>query len=434
MNYEETLEYLYTSVPMFQKQGGSAYKEGLSNTKALDKYFNHPHTNYHTIHVGGTNGKGSTSHTLAAILQASGYKVGLYTSPHLIDFRERMRINGEPISKEFVTEFVHTYRTFFEPLAPSFFELTTAMAFLYFASNKVDIAIVEVGLGGRLDCTNLIQPDLSIITNISNDHNQFLGDSLAKIAYEKAGIIKENTPVIIGEYDEETRPVFEQVSSDRKAPLIFASDHLSIDKDKSIRTETGWTYSTSNYGALEGELGGLCQLYNSNTILTATEQLVKLGYNISENSIRKGFADVASSTGLMGRWQKLHQLPALVCDTGHNVAGIKSIVEQIKLQDYDTLHIVIGMVDDKDVNGVLELLPTDASYYFTKANIQRALKVEQLEHLALKHNLKGHSYPTVEEATKAALRNAKPGDFIFVGGSSFIVADLLVWWKTKQLS
>ena len=431
MNYEDTLEYLYNSVPMFQKQGGSAYKEGLSNTKTLDEYFEHPHTKYHTIHVGGTNGKGSTSHTLAAILQAAGYKVGLYTSPHLIDFRERMRINGEPISKEFVVGFVDSHRYFFEPLAPSFFELTTAMAFHYFALNKVDIALVEVGLGGRLDCTNIIQADLSIITNISNDHNQFLGDSLAKIAYEKAGIIKENTPVVIGEDNEETRPVFEQISNERKAPIIFASDCLTIDKNKSIRTDTGWAYNTSKYGVLEGELGGLCQIKNSNTILTAIDQLIKLGYNISDHSIRKGFANIVSSTGLMGRWQKLHQQPTLICDTGHNVAGMSSIIEQIKLQDYETLHIVIGMVDDKDVSGVLELLPTDAIYYFTKANIQRALKVEQLESLALKHKLTGSTYQTVKEATEAALRNSKPTDFIFVGGSSFIVADLLLWWESK---
>lgn len=424
MNYEETLDYLYNSAPLFQHIGKDAYKEGLENTYLLDEHFGHPHRKFRTIHVAGTNGKGSCSHTLAAILQAAGYKTGLYTSPHLIDFRERIRINGIPADKEFVIDFVEKHRAFFEPLHPSFFELTTAMAFHYFAREEVDVAIIEVGLGGRLDCTNIIRPDLCIITNISFDHVQFLGNTLPQIAREKAGIIKEGIPVVIGETTPETKPVFAARAKEMHAPLVFAEEeqllHSSRTDEKGKRI-----YQTEDYANLEGELSGLCQLKNTNTLLSAIRQLKQAGYQIEEADVRKGFSQVCALTGLMGRWQKLEDSPALVCDTGHNVGGISYIIEQLIHQKYEQLHIVIGMVNDKDVSGVLAMLPKDAVYYFTKASVKRALAEKELQQLAARAGLSGDTYPDVEAAVAAARKNAGTNDFIFVGGSSFIVADLL---------
>ena len=424
MTYQETTEYLYNSAPLFQHVGGDAYKEGLSNTHLLDEYFGHPHTKYRTIHVAGTNGKGSCSHTLSAILQTAGYRVGLYTSPHLVDFRERIRVNGEMVSEEYVIRFVEEYRAFFEPLHPSFFELTTAMAFNYFAENHVDVAIIEVGLGGRLDCTNIITPDLSIITNISPDHTQFLGITLAQIAGEKAGIIKRGIPVVIGETTDETRPVFVNKANETNSHIIL-SDELNIVIDSFSDKNGGRIYNTTLYKDLKGELGGLCQEKNTNTILAATEELKRIGYQLTEEQIRHGFAHVRQLTGLMGRWQKLHERPTLVCDTGHNVGGIAYITEQLKTQTYDHLHIIMGMVNDKDVSGVLAMMPQNATYYFTRASVKRALDEKELQALAARFNLHGKTYPTVTKATQAALENAKENDFIFVGGSSFIVADLL---------
>ena len=424
MTYQETISYLFNSAPLFQHVGGDAYKEGLSNTHKLDEYFGHPHRNFRTIHVGGTNGKGSCSHTLAAILQSAGYKVGLYTSPHLVDFRERIRVNGEMVPEGYVIRFVEKHRSFFEPLHPSFFELTTAMAFNYFAESKVDVAVIEVGLGGRLDCTNIITPDLSIITNISFDHTQFLGNTLAQIASEKAGIIKKGVPVVIGECTEETRPIFIQQAKDTNAPIILSDEENLIISSKST-TSNKRVYNTKPYKELNGELGGLCQEKNTNTILTAVAQLNNLGYNLNEEDVRKGFANVCSLTGLMGRWQKLNESPTLICDTGHNVGGISYIVNQIEQQSYKELRIVIGMVNDKDVNGVLAMLPKNAIYYFTKASVKRALDEKQLETLGKEHFLQGRSYTNVMTATKAALEEAEEDDLIFVGGSSFIVADLL---------
>lgn len=408
MNYQNTLTYLYNSAPMFQQVGGSAYKEGLENTRILDKHFGNPHHSFRTIHVAGTNGKGSCSHTIAAILQEAGYRVGLYTSPHLVDFRERIRINGRPIPEEYVVHFVEKERSFFEPLHPSFFELTTAMAFCYFADEKVDVAVIEVGLGGRLDCTNIIHPDLCIITNISFDHTQFLGDTLAKIAGEKAGIIKKDIPVVIGETTPETKAVFLQRSEEVNAPIIFAEDTTKND-----------------YPGMRTELQGLYQIKNTRTILTALPLLKKAGYHIDEQSVRNGFAHVCELTGLMGRWQKLQDTPTLICDTGHNVGGITYVAEQLKQQNYRQLHIIIGMVNDKDVSGVLALLPKDATYYFTKASVKRALPEEELCKLAAKAGLQGSCYPNVPAAVTAAQEKSHPEDFIFVGGSSFIVADLL---------
>ena len=408
MNYQDTLEYLYNSAPMFQQVGGAAYKEGLENTLTLDAHFGHPHRRYRTIHVAGTNGKGSCSHTLAAVLQEAGYKVGLYTSPHLVDFRERIRVNGVPVPEEYVIRFVEEERSFFEPLHPSFFELTTAMAFRYFADERVDVAVIEVGLGGRLDCTNIIRPDLCVITNISFDHVQFLGDTLAKIAREKAGIIKRGVPVVIGETTPETRPVFEAKAKETDAPIYFAED---CDRE--------------DYPDIKFELKGLYQKKNKQTLLTALPLLKEAGYHIDEQAVRSGFAHVTSLTGLMGRWQKLQNSPTLVCDTGHNVGGIRYIVEQLKEEKYRRLHIVMGMVNDKDVRGVLGLMPKEAVYYFTQASVKRAMPAGRLKELGLEAGLRGECYADVPAAVRAAQKESLPEDFIFVGGSSFIVADLL---------
>lgn len=427
MTYQETITYLYNSAPLFQNIGQGAYKEGLSNTHALDAHFNHPHQSYRTIHVAGTNGKGSCSHTLASTLQAAGYKVGLYTSPHLVDFRERIRVNGEMVSEQFVIDFVAKHRTFFEPLHPSFFELTTAMAFLYFAEQKVDVAVIEVGLGGRLDCTNIIKPDLSIITNISFDHVGFLGDTLSKIAHEKAGIIKPHTPIIIGEHNEETYPVFIAEASEKQAPITFAQETSMItSKESSIDYDI---YQTLILNDLQVALRGYCQENNVNTLLHAINKLRHIGYNINEDAVRKGFAHVCQSTGLMGRWQQLNDSPRLICDTGHNIGGFQYIVPQILAQPYKQLRIVFGMVNDKDINAVLALMPQHATYYFTQASVARALDCKSLQATAVQYNLHGTTYSTVAEATRMALAEANAEDFIYVGGSSFIVADLLVEWE-----
>ena len=423
MTYEQTTEYLFNCAPLFQQVGSSAYKEGLDNTSLLDEHFGHPHRNYRTIHVAGTNGKGSTSHTLAAILQAAGYKVGLYTSPHLIDFRERIRVNGIPASKQFVVDFVEKERSFFEPLHPSFFELTTAMAFLYFAQEKVDVAIIEVGLGGRLDCTNIIAPDACVITNISPDHTQFLGSTLAQIAGEKAGIIKKGTPVIIGETTPETRIVFTQKAAAECAPIIFAEERAELIDAQPHNS--GIRYSTKSYGTIDAELGGSYQIKNTNTILTVLDTLKEKGYSIGTQDIHKGFANVTATTGLMGRWQKIGSNPTVVCDAGHNIGGISYIVEQLSQQKCDTLRIVFGMVNDKDISSVLAMMPKEATYYFTQASVKRALPSQELAALAAEYGLGGNCYPTVAEALEAARKEAAPGDFIFVGGSCFIVADLL---------
>ena len=408
MNYKDTLDYLYNSAPLFQQIGAGAYKEGLENTWALDEHFGHPHRSFRSIHIAGTNGKGSCSHTLAAILQEAGYKVGLYTSPHLIDFRERIRVNGQPVPEAYVIRFVEEERAFFEPLHPSFFELTTAMAFRYFAEEKVDVAVVEVGLGGRLDCTNIIRPDLCIITNISLDHVQFLGDTLEKIAGEKAGIIKSGIPVVIGETTPETRPVFQKKAEEVGAPIHFAEEEV-----KEVHPD--WEY----------ELKGLYQEKNRRTLWAALPLLQEEGYRIAESDIQAGFAHVVELTGLMGRWQKLQEHPTVVCDTGHNVGGIQYIAEQLRRQVFRRLHIVIGMVNDKDVRGVLALLPREATYYFTQASVKRALPAGQLASLAAEAGLQGTCYPDVPSAVRAAQKESLPEDFIFVGGSSFIVADLL---------
>ena len=411
MDYQDTLAYLYNSVPMFQQVGGAAYKEGLENTLELDAHLGHPHRRFRTIHVAGTNGKGSCSHTLAAILQEAGYRTGLYTSPHLLDFRERIRINGKPIPQEYVVNFVARERPFFEPLHPSFFELTTAMAFRYFADEAVDVTVIEVGMGGRLDCTNIIRPDLCLITNISPDHTQFLGHTLAQIAAEKAGIIKPGIPVVIGETTPETRPVFLHKAQEAGAPIYFAEEEKANKQ--------------ADYPGLDFELKGIYQEKNLRTLLTALPLLIQAGYKLDDRAVRNGFAHVVELTGLMGRWQKLHDLPTVVCDTGHNVGGIRYIVQQLEQQTFRTLRIVIGMVNDKDINGVLALLPRNATYYFTRASVKRALPEQELAALARQAGLAGNCYPDVPTAVRTAQKESLPEDFIFVVGSNFIVADLL---------
>ena len=431
MNYKETIEYLYNVTPLFQNIGKDAYKEGLDNTIELDNYFNHPHKKFKTIHIAGTNGKGSCSHTIAAILQSAGYKTGLYTSPHLVDFSERIRVDGEPIEEEFVVKFVKDHKHFFEPLHPSFFELTTAMAFLYFAQKKVDVAVIEVGLGGRLDCTNIISPDLSIITNISLDHTQFLGTTLPAIAKEKAGIIKSNIPVIIGEYTDETKDVFSEKAKSVNAEIIFAQDNVLIE-NVTTNDNAHFVYQTKNIKDLYGELNGYYQIKNTNTILNAIKKLKDIGYKVNENNVREGFKNVCELTGLMGRWQKLEEKPTIICDTGHNIGGMKYITEQLSNMKYDKLHIVIGMVNDKDINGVMSLLPPNAQYYFTQASVKRALPANEIKNIGNNHGLKGNAYSNVNEALEAAKASASPNDLIFVGGSTFIVSDLIVLYKNHK--
>ena len=416
MNYQETIEYLFNSTPVFEKIGAKAYKPGLQTTFALDEHFGHPHQKYKTIHIAGTNGKGSSSHTLAAILQSQGYKVGLYTSPHLVDFRERIRVNGECVPEQYVIDFVEENRAFFEPLHPSFFDLTTAMALKYFAEQKVDYAVIEVGLGGRLDCTNIITPILSIITNISFDHTQFLGNTLAEIAGEKAGIIKPGVPVVIGEYLLETRPVFENKAKAENAPILFAQD---FDVTRLENSETC---------DVDMELKGSYQERNKKTILAALH-ILRQKLAISDEAIREGFAHVCELTGLRGRWEKLNDAPLTICDTGHNLAGWNYLAPQINAVKAETKHIVFGMVDDKDVAHVLqllkEMLENRVKYYWTQPSTKRAIPVEKLSELALKLGLHGSLYHSVKEAYNAAIENAEKDDFVFVGGSSYVVADLL---------
>ncbi len=417
MNYQETIDYLYNAAPAFEKVGAGAYKEGLYNTHALDEHFGHPHKSYKTIHIAGTNGKGSCSHTIAAILQSAGYKVGLYTSPHLVDFRERIRVNGECISEERVIKFVEEERNFFEPLQPSFFELTTALAFKYFEEQTVDIAVIEVGLGGRLDCTNIITPLLSVITNISFDHTQFLGNTLALIAGEKAGIIKHGVPCVIGEYTDETRKVFEQKAAEECSPIVFAQDN-KMESD------------------VDFELKGAYQAKNRNTILNAVN-ILKRSLHIDDNAVKEGFAKVCELTGLAGRWQTLSVSPLVICDTGHNLAGWEYLAPQIKdtfdkrrIENhgegkYCTLRIVFGMVDDKDIHSVMHLLPKNATYYFCQASTHRAIKAEKVAQMAQEAGLQGAHFQSVKEAYDKAMEDSSQNDFIFVGGSSYVVADLL---------
>lgn len=425
MTYAETIEYLYNTAPLFQHVGGAAYKEGLSNTHLLDLHFGHPHQKFRCIHVAGTNGKGSCAHTLAAMLQLHGYKVGLYTSPHLIDFRERIRVNGQMIPEQAVINFVAHERAFFEPLHPSFFELTTALAFNYFAESGVEVAVIEVGLGGRLDCTNIITPELSVITNISLDHTQFLGHTLAQIAHEKAGIIKLGVPVVVGETLPETLPVFTQEAEDKQADLYLAEKKPEV--ITSTIAENGMRrYTTRNYGTFDGVLTGECQEKNTNTLLCAAQLLNKL-FGITPDEMRRAFSEVCQLTGLQGRWQHLQHRPEVVCDTGHNAGGWIYLSHQLAeaAKSHQQLHIVFGMASDKEVEEVISMLPKQATYYWTRASVHRAMDEQQVAELAAKYQLKGQTYSHVPEAYAAALQAAATDDFIYIGGSSFVVADLL---------
>ncbi len=429
--YPEVLEFLYSQLPMFQRTGPAAYKDDLDNTIRLDEMFDHPHRSFPTVHVAGTNGKGSVSHLLASVLQEAGYKTGLYTSPHLKDFRERIRVNGEMIPEGSVVKFTEQFlkKNEAEKLEPSFFELTVSMAFDYFRKMEVDVAVIEVGLGGRLDSTNLITPEISVITNISFDHKALLGDTLPKIAAEKAGIIKKDVPVVIGESSPETDWVFNQFAEQVGTTLVFADQEYRT--DYSMQTISGkQIMNIRKYGEiffpnLEVDLLGIYQRHNVPTVLKAIELLKMKGWSISEEAIRRGIANSVKNTGLMGRWQIIGHNPLTICDTGHNQAGIKMVVEQINHTAWKELHLVIGMVNDKDQDEVLAMLPVNAHYYFTKAAIPRAEEPEILASKAAKFGITGNCYPSVREAFFAAQACAQKNDLIFVGGSTFVVAEIL---------
>lgn len=436
MTYTEALQYLYTATPAFQEVGASAYKPGLGTTRELDAHYGHPHRTFRSIHVAGTNGKGSTSHSLAAILQAAGYRVGLFTSPHLLDFSERIRVNGQPIDQDYVVRFTEGARAQITELRPSFFELTTLMAFCYFHDQQVDYAIIEVGMGGRLDSTNIISPILSTITGISLDHTQYLGDTLAKIAYEKGGIIKPQTPVIIGRAEEpEVLATFQRRAEEEAAPLRLAATEFRFVRSQPEATGQTLYLQPKGQGEAERsvyfELGGAAQRYNVPTILTAVEELRRLGLKLSDEAVRKGLAEVCALTGLRGRWETLSRSPWVICDTGHNEDGVRYVVEQLRSLGCP-LHIIFGMVSDKDVRHVLALLPPEARYYFTAARVARALPARELQELAESYGLRGEAYPDISAALEAAKASAAAGDLIFVGGSNFLVADLIsIYHNTK---
>lgn len=428
MTYKETLEYLFSQLPMFTRIGAAAFKKDLTNTLSLCKVLNNPQHAFKSVHIAGTNGKGSTSHMLAAVLQQAGYKVGLYTSPHLKDFRERIRINGEMIGEDVVQDFVAQYQPHFDEIKPSFFEWTVALCFDYFAKQQVDIAIIETGLGGRLDSTNVINPLLSVITNIGWDHMDMLGDTLPKIAAEKAGIIKQGVPVVIGEYHPETFPVFMETATKQVANLVLADDlvHLQQLTFNNNELQTSIFIKGEPYlEQLRCDLPGYYQQHNIKTVIASLLQLMELGFDISPNHIKQGLAQVKAITGLAGRWQVLQQQPLVIADTGHNVNGIEWVIEQLQQQSFHNLHMVIGMVKDKDISKVLALLPTDATYYFTQAAIPRALPAHELKTLAETFGLTGEVYTDVLSAKQAAINTATPEDLIFIGGSTFIVAEAL---------
>ncbi len=428
MNYKETLNWLFSQLPMFQRTGQAAYKANLNNTCELDNYFNHPHNNFKTIHIAGTNGKGSVSHLIASVLQEAGYKTALYTSPHLKDFRERIKINGEPVSKDFVVNFINDNKDKFYEISPSFFEMTVAMAFKYFAEQEVDYAVIETGLGGRLDSTNIISPDLSVITNVSLDHTALLGDNVRLIAPEKAGIIKKNVPVVIGEYDDNIADIFIDKANEEGTDLVFADNIYSIRESKYQNHKRKLVLEKNINKKEVVILSGLSGIYQSKNIVTslvALEKLIEIGVNVEYEHIISGFNNVVENTGIMGRWQVISQHPIVVCDTGHNEAGIKSVLKQIKEVKHKKLHIVFGMVNDKNIDVVLNMMPQNAVYYFTQASIPRALHVDELKEKAKKFGLLGNSFPTVAEALAKAQELADSRDMVFVGGSTFVVAEVV---------
>lgn len=405
-DYEDTLKWMLEQLPMYQQLGKIAYHPGLGNTNMLDAHLDFPHKNFHSIHIAGTNGKGSTSHMLASILQEAGYKVGLYTSPHLKDYRERIRINGEPISQKAVVDFIQQNKEFLEQSDYSFFEMSVGLAFDYFSKEEVDIAVIETGLGGRLDSTNIINPLVSIITNIGMDHFGMLGGSIEAIAKEKAGIIKEHTPIVIGEATEETRKIFLEIATEKAAPIHWV-DQI-----------TPHSYKL--------DLLGNYQKYNVRTVLRAIQILKEENeLEITEQNIVDGLSSVVTNTGLMGRWQILNTAPLTVCDTAHNAHALSRVVEQIKEQTYKNLHFVIGMVSDKDVDKALEVLPQEATYYFCAPAVNRALDAKTLQEMALKHKLVGKTFNSTKEAYNAAIENSSKEDMLFIAGSNFVVAEIL---------
>ncbi|WP_293889616.1 MULTISPECIES: bifunctional folylpolyglutamate synthase/dihydrofolate synthase [unclassified Sphingobacterium] len=432
--YNEAIEYLYTRLPMFTRDGASAFKKDLDNTIKLCAALANPQQKFKTLHIAGTNGKGSTSHMLAAILAEAGYKTGLYTSPHLLDFRERIRVDGQLCDKEFVVDFVHAHRKLIEQVAPSFFEITVAMAFDYFEKKKVDIAVIEVGLGGRLDSTNIIHPLLSVITNIGFDHMNLLGNTLAEIAGEKAGIIKRDTPVIISEYAEETAAVFLKKAALEEAPIQFASDTyrtkmLGVDQDYlTVQTIDSSGHSSS----YQLDLKGSYQVKNLAGVLCAVDELRKQGFEISDHHVHEALMKVQTTTGIQGRWQQLSKEPFVICDTGHNEDGIHEVLKNLATTNYDQLHFVIGAMRDKDLTHMLPHLPKDAIYYFSAPDMPRALPASELRKEALGFGLKGLDFPSVAAAFDAAKNAYQQGNLIFVGGSNFVVAEVLAGLPTEQ--
>lgn len=437
MDYKETLEYLYRQLPMFSRVGAAAYKPGLDTSLALDAAFGHPHRYFRSIHIGGTNGKGSTSHTLAAMLQSQGYKTGLYTSPHLVDFRERMRVNGEMIPKRKVVEFIRDFLASGYDGHPSFFELTMMMAFKWFADEKVDYAVIEVGMGGRLDSTNIITPEACVITNISPDHMQFLGGTLPAIAAEKAGIIKSGIPVVIGESEGDVREVFARRAQEVGAPVVYADDRGLLRKAEAS-PDGGFDCEAEGLGQFHFELGGDYQKANINTVLSAVEMLRGAGVRLFDKAVREGFEKVCELTGLAGRWMKMADEPLTICDTGHNIAGVSYNMNQLRNimsgRPDAKLHIVLGFVADKDICHILSMFPKDAEYYVSNAAILRALPADQLADRMLEAGLpvdkSNRVYATVAQAYEAAVREAAAGDVVFIGGSTFVVADYLACVKS----
>lgn len=439
MNYEETLEYMFDSLPMYHRIGQAAYKADITNTVKLMDHLGHPENGFRSIHVAGTNGKGSVSHFLASILGKAGYKVGLYTSPHLVDFRERIRINGEMIPKEEVVEFIEKHQNFLSSLGLSFFEMTVGLAFDYFARNKVDVAVVEVGMGGRLDSTNVITPDLSVITNISFDHTQFLGDTLAKIAGEKAGIIKAGIPVVIGETHPETKPVFEAKAAELGSEIVFADRHYEIIVNETQRIEqarfhadndAGFSFDVLRNGerylsSISTPMGGWYQCKNLATLMQSLEILRKVGYHISESQIANGIANVIADTGLHGRWETIGKNPATVCETAHNEAGIASMIEKLKTVGRKELRIVYGCVNDKDYRKIVGMLPKEAHYYVTKPSVPRGLDAETLAESMEDAGLRCRIFETCAQAIEAARAEADPADLVLITGSIYLVADAM---------
>ncbi|REE80039.1 dihydrofolate synthase/folylpolyglutamate synthase [Lutibacter oceani] len=405
MNYNSTLNWMFSQLPMYQRQGATALKKDLTNSLALSKHLNFPEKKFKTIHVAGTNGKGSTSHMIASVLQEAGYKVGLYTSPHLKDFRERIKINGKVIKKIEVINFIKKNNLFLSENKLSFFEMTVGLAFDCFAKQQVDIAVIEVGLGGRLDSTNIITPEVSVITNIGLDHTQFLGETLPEIAFEKGGIIKENIPVVIGEYQEETFPVFEKIAKEKKSPLLLASKNIK-----------------ENYLS---DLKGSYQVNNIKTVVETVKVLKSKGFNISKEHVINGLHHVVKNTGLLGRWQQLNQQPKVICDTGHNKEGLTYVLNQLQNEEFNKLHFVFGVVNDKELKEILPMFPKNAVYYFCKPNIPRGLDALELQQKCLSFGLTGVTYSSVQEAYKTALKEALSNDLIFIGGSTFVVAEVV---------